>query len=85
MKTPDRFERTVMANRVYRPTKFAVDEGIVVRLLRRQHAAMVRLVKRKKEAAKLRPMGFERTDGYFMACDDLLAALMQWKRGTKCR
>lgn len=46
-------------------------------LLRRQHASFVRKVGTLKNAAKLRPMGFERTDGYLMACDDLFAALQQ--------
>ena len=87
MKKPDRFERAVQNVKavICIAGGRAIYTRDAIKLLRRQHAAVVRLVKRKKEAAKLRPMGFARTDGYFMACDDLLAILAAWRRGTKCR
>lgn len=47
-----------------------------VRLLQREHAAVVRKVKGMERGIRVRQgAGFERTDGYLMACADLLAWL----------
>ena len=55
--------------------KRVLDNKAIVTLLLREHRRVVRVVKEYKRAIKLRAVGFERLDGYLMACDDLLAAL----------
>ena len=57
--------------------KTEADAKQAVTLLKAERARVRRMVNRNKQTAKCRPMGFERTDGYLMACDDILAKLKE--------
>jgi len=73
---PDRFERTVadLATRTDHGVGISLDFH-AVNLLRRHHAAVVRLVKQ---------MGWANLQGeQWIHRKKLLATLAQWKRGTK--
>ena len=94
MKKPDRFDR--MMERVQSVVDVssdgrdtcAVHSRDVVTLLRRQHAAYVRLVKAERD--RMKPGAFsvtnhrvdgDRLGGHKRACDDILAALVAYKKG----
>ena len=47
------------------------------RIAKAERARVRRVVKKLQRNVKLRPMGFERLDGYLMACDDILAKLKE--------
>ena len=76
MTQPDAFEQMVKkASRI----AFLFDDD-VIRLLRRQHARVVLLVKREKVDAVATGETGDRI--YNQACDDILAALAKMKKGT---
>lgn len=49
----------------------------VLHMLRLERRRVRRMVQQHQQAIKLRAVGFERLDGYLMACTDLLAALKE--------
>ena len=74
MKQPDRFEQMVKkASRI----AFLFDDD-VIRLLRRQHARVVRMIILNKQKVDHSMRG---AVGYNQACNDLLAALAKMKKG----
>lgn len=75
MTTPKRFEKMIQAMLLqhgpYRTKQAWVDD--LAKILRRQHTAMMRQVKRMKRCDV--PSSGDFDDGYERACDDFLAYL----------
>lgn len=89
MRKPDRFERMVAKGFPYKQIRpqDLIAARHAVGLLRRQHAAYRRMVKKVRNDmadtldGSVGPLDDSWT-GYRQACDDLLAALAQWKRAN---
>ena len=79
MKKPDRFERKAQrcVPMVGNPDAYRLQVQIFGIALRRQYAALRRLVKKQ-----LRPRQYG-TTVHNGAVDDILDAMDKWKRGTK--
>jgi len=72
MTKPDRFARAVAKSGIANEPSVEVATKKTIALLRREHKAVVRLVKILHDK---RPILHEDNWGYWLACDDLLAAL----------
>lgn len=90
--TPDRFVRMVehLQPKSLSKEKAYFDAWQILTLLRRQHAAMVRIVKRQKKKCQQGHYLEAHTrqvesycDMYQLSCDDFLAALAAYKKGTR--
>lgn len=83
MKKPDRFERTVEKAQDYFEELY-LDKAQIVKLLRRQHRAYVRMVeKRMKErvASEGRDIRWNQmVDSYCQACMDIGSIFKHYKR-----
>jgi len=85
MRKPDRFERMVeMLPMAYEGFPSTVKRTDVITLLRRHHAAVVRVVKQHGLTASCNvELGsYEALRGYKMMGDDILVALDRLKKGT---
>jgi hypothetical protein len=76
---PDRFEQMVQHEMALLPP---YRKRGVIKLLRRQHAAMVRLVKRQKGYQQGVYIMLPHPDGAWLKYTDVLGALAQYKKGT---
>ena len=85
MRKPDMFERMVI--KVYHDEglsdeEFPSEYELFVKLFRRQHARVVRMVKQMKDKRLSNSPSFDEALGHELVCNDILAALAKMKRRT---
>jgi len=83
MKKMDRFEK-IVEQQVRQDVRIAsIDQASAVKLLRRQHAAYVRMVKRAMGHRMGAYVMLEDPGKMWISRTDLLAALAQYRKGTR--